>query len=143
MMPSAYDMPHGGAGRLVLDVSGPILAPKRFSTIPYIPKVSINGQSLIPARRGQTMIDLHTGHYHLDVGIGASTTSTFHYGRARVAARVLAGQTTTVYYRAPAVIWVAGRIGFAPQTTPGRAQRACLIAFIGMLVLAGLLTVLR
>jgi hypothetical protein len=128
------------AGHLVVDAAGE-WRPHKLG-LERIPKMSINGQGLIALRKGPTVFPLPAGQYELVVGIGMEHTNSFHYGRARITVLVMPQHTTTVYYRAPYTTLSGGAIGMTPQPPPDRLQLGCVIAFVAVPVIFGLLSML-
>ena len=131
-----YPQPGGFSppGRLVVDAS---YTPMAFILAVTGPKIEINGQP-VTANWGPWPIDLPAGQYNVRV----STRYLGEMGPAQLGVTVYPGQQTTVYYRAPAVMFMAGAIGFTPQPTRGMAAVlaltgvAVLLAFVVILVTA-------
>lgn len=122
--------PPGTIGRLTVDVSGGLGMGPNLYGLAQRPKVSLNGWGLLTLHKGRSALHLHAGLYAVVVGIGFTHTNAFHYGKANLVVEVLAGRTTTVYYRVPAIRLVSGAIGLTPQRTPGKAILAVLVGAI-------------
>jgi hypothetical protein len=120
--PGGAPQPGGFAppGRLVVDAS---YSPMAFLLAVTGPKIEINGQP-ITANWGQWPIDLPAGQYNVRV----STRYLGEMGPAQLGVTVYPGQQTTVYYRTPAMMFMAGAIGFTPQPTRGMAAVLALTA---------------
>jgi hypothetical protein len=151
-MSSPTGASHPDMGHLVLDVSGPaVRRGHRHDPMTSPAGVSINGQAPIRVDSGQTWFALQPGQHNLVVGLLRHHTGiadwprgtyAFHYGAAAIIATVLPGQTTAVYYRAPAAMGVPGAIGLTPQTTPGRGVLVLWLAVIAGMILFGVLMAL-
>lgn len=121
--------PHGAPiGRLVVDTSCLKMASLGANSRP---RIEINGQPII-ANWGQWPIDLPAGDYHVRV----STSSQGAKSPAQLTVRIHPGQQVTVYYRAPAFLFLAGAIGFQPQPTRGMGM---FVGFCALVVVVGLL----
>jgi len=131
--PDASSQPGGFAppGRLVVDAS---YSPMAFILAVTGPKIEINGQP-ITANWGPWPIDLPAGQYNVRV----STRYLGEMGPAQLGATVYPGQQTTVYYRAPAMMFMAGAIGLTPQSTRGMAVVMALTAISVLLFLVVIL----
>ena len=129
-----FPPPPPGMGRLLVDTS---YFPLAFILGLTGPTIAINGQPR-PMRWGQVPIDLPPGQYHLHV----HTRYITDLGPAEAVLPVTEGQTTPVFYRAPAVMFVKGALGPVPQKTPGMAATwiifgvAALMVFLSTLSLA-------
>ncbi|MBP2477040.1 hypothetical protein JOF53_005912 [Crossiella equi] len=107
-----FPPPPPGHGRLMLDTS---FFPLAFILHLFKPTLTINGRPG-PIQWGQTPIDLPPGQYHVKVH--------FRYifmdaGPAEATIPIAEGQTVPVFYKAPAIIFMGGAMGPAPQDTPG------------------------
>jgi hypothetical protein len=126
--------PYGPPGRLVVDSSYNGMA---FMLAATGPKIEVNGQP-IKANWGQWPIDLPAGQYHVRV----STRYLGEMGPAQLGVNVYPGQQVTVYYRAPAAMFMAGAIGFTPQSTRGMGAVVGLSVVAFVLVFAVVLAVM-
>lgn len=126
--------PYGPPGRLVVDSS---YNPAAFLLAVTGPKIEINGQAF-KAKWGPWPMDLPAGQYQVRV----STRYLGEMGPAQLAVNVYPGQQVTVYYRAPAAMFMAGAIGFAPQPTRGMGAvialsvLAFVLAFVVILMIS-------
>lgn len=123
-------VPPEGMGRLVLDCS-------HAGTAVLLeaggPRIEINDRE-IRAHWGPWPVDLEPGVYQIRV----NGHHVRRYGPAQLQATVLPGQVTTVYYRAPALLFLSGAIGFVPQPTRGlRTMIAVLVILLGVVVATG------
>lgn len=82
------------------------------------------------AKWGQWPIDLPAGDHQVRV----STRYAGEFGPARTVVTIQPGTQTTVYYRAPAMMFTAGAIGLTPQRTRGLATVLVLVAVLCILV---------
>ena len=121
--------PHGAPpGRLVVDTSYPKAA--LLLSAKSRPKIEINGQPTI-GNWGPWPIDLPAGDYHVRV----STSYQGDKSPAQLAVRIHPGQQVTVYYRAPAFLFLTGAIGFHPQPTRGVGLYIGFCALVVLLLL--------
>jgi hypothetical protein len=131
---AGMNAPYGPPGRLVVDTS---YSGGAFLLAATGPKIEVNGQP-IKANWGPWPIDLPAGQYQVRV----STRYLGEMGPAQIAVNVYPGQQVTVYYRAPAAMFMAGAIGFTPQKTRGMGAvialsvLAFVLAFIVVMVIA-------
>jgi hypothetical protein len=106
-----YPSGQPGVGRLVVDCSHPAM---QFLLKATGPKIEINGTPQ-NVKWGPSPFNLPAGTYNVKV----CTRYLGEFGPAYLPVRVMPGQVTTVYYRAPATMGMKGAIGFTPQKTPG------------------------
>jgi hypothetical protein len=132
-MTTPHDPPAGDqqpvGGQLVVDSSYSKLL---FQLRVTRPKIEINGQP-VNAGWGPWMFDLLPGNYQLRVSILGA-------GPAHISVVVYPRQQITVYYRAPAAMFMAGAIGFTPQRTRGMGvvmAAGALFGFVLTLILMG------
>lgn len=126
-------------GRLVVHMSGPLWH-RPYGT--HVPNLSINDHPPIPLSRGSNAVELPAGQHHLTIGMGQWRHRPFDYGTVTTLVSVVPGQTTAVYYTAPAMPWASGVVGSTPQAPRGRMQRAALIALIVLAVAYSLASLL-
>jgi hypothetical protein len=131
---SGMTAPYGPPGRLVVDTS---YNGSAFLLAATGPKIEINGQP-IKANWGPWPVDLPAGQYQVRV----STRYLGEMGPAQLAVNVYPGQQLTVFYRAPAAMFMAGAIGFTPQPTRGMGAMialsviALVLVFVMVMMLA-------
>ena len=130
---SGMTAPYGPPGRLVVDTSYNRSA---FLLAATGPKIEINGQP-IKANWGPWPLDLAAGQYQVRV----STRYLGEMGPAQLTVNVYPGQQVTVYYRAPAAMFMAGAIGFTPQPTRGMGAVIAISVIAFLLVFALILAV--
>jgi hypothetical protein len=114
--------PTPGMGRVVVDTSYPGSA---FLYAATGVTIVVNGAPL-RANWGPTSLDLPPGHHFVEV-------SSRYLGRTGVAGTwvpVSPGQTTMVFYRAPAIVFARGSIGPVPQPTRGMATTVVLMLLL-------------
>jgi hypothetical protein len=112
-------------GRVVVDTSH---AGSAFLYSAAGVSIMIDGGEL-RANWGPTSVDLPPGQHFIEV-------SSRYLGRTGTAGTwvpVTAGQTTMVYYRAPAWTFMSGSIGPAPQPTRGMTGVIVLIAVLAVI----------
>jgi hypothetical protein len=115
-------------GRLVVDTS---YTGSAFLLAATGPKIEINGQP-VKANWGASPFDLAPGQYHVRV----STRYLGEMGPAELPVTVYPGQQVTVYYRAPAAMFMAGAIGFQPQPTRGMGAVVAISVFVFAIFIA-------
>ena len=128
----AYPAPAGG--RLVVSSS---YNPLSFMLAVTGPKIEVNGHP-IQAKWGEWPIDLPAGNHMVRV----STRYLGEMGPAQLGVTVYPGQQVTVYYRPPAMMGMAGSLGFHPQQTRGMGAMIAIsaVAFL-FIVLVLVLTI--
>ncbi|WP_280468448.1 hypothetical protein [Nocardia cyriacigeorgica] len=102
------------------------------------PKIHINGQQVPNTRWGANHIPVGPGQHQVKV----STPWLFDMGPATTVAPVSEGQAARIYYRAPALIFLNGAIGPAPQKTPGMVFIYISWAFAALMFLLAFLPLL-
>lgn len=118
-----------GIGRLVVDARCSWLA--FLLRIAARPEISINGGP-VHTQWGPNTIDLPEGHHNVDVVVKGKVP----LGRALTVVPIQAGEQTVLYYKAPAVLWLAGALDSRPTGYPGMVAGVVTTAgFVALLVL--------
>ncbi len=120
--------PEPGPPGIVLDTS---YTPMAFMLALTGPTILVNGQPVPAARWGATHIPLGAGQHHVRV----STRWMWDMGPAEAMVPVAEGQSTRVYYRAPAIAFIRGAIGPVPQSTPGILFTYLIFGFAVLMIL--------
>lgn len=128
-----FPPPPPGMGRILVDTS---YTPLAFILGLTGPTIAINGQPR-PMKWGRVPIDLPPGQYHVHV----HTRYLMDLGPAEAVLPVTAGQTTPVFYRAPAVMFINGAIGPVPQKTPGMAATWIIFGVAALMVFLSTLSI--
>ena len=90
----------------------------------FKPLVAIDGQP-VPAGWGRTVVPVPPGQHHVHVHVPYFLPA--RVGTADTVVPVHPGQVVEVEYRAPAIGWLGGSIGPAPQPTRGLPAAIALI----------------
>lgn len=93
------------------------------------PSMQIDGYP-VPAQYGQNVFPVPPGPHR----VSGHAQWMWRYGHAEQMVQVAPGQTVEVFYAAPALTFISGRIGFEKQRTPG-----LIPLVLGLVVLFGLL----
>lgn len=93
------------------------------------PKVQIDGHP-VPASYGSNHLPVPAGRHT----ISAEATWIVKYGQASYDVEVQPGQTVPVFYAAPMVQFMKGRMGPTKQKRPGASAFVILIAVIVVIV---------
>ncbi|MFI5932024.1 hypothetical protein [Actinoplanes sp. NPDC051494] len=96
----------------------------------FKPFLAINGHR-VPIGWGRTVVPVPPGQYHVHVHVPYLIPS--RIGTAETVVPVYPGQVVEVEYRAPAIGWLSGSIGPAPQQHRGMAASIALM--VGSLLL--------
>lgn len=125
--PSQQPGPYGqyAQGQLVLNLSKP---PGSFG---ISPKVKFDGYPA-PASWDRNVYPMASGRHQVQVAV----SYLWDYGQATSLVDVGPGQSVELFYSAPMINLVAGRIGFEPQRRPGMVGFWLVIGLAGLIVLA-------
>lgn len=94
------------------------------------PSIQLDGYP-VAAQYGQNVYPIAPGLHR----VSGHAQWMWRYGHAEQQFQVAPGQTADVFYAAPALTFISGRIGFEKQRTPGLlALILILVAFLALLV---------
>ncbi|GAA3683125.1 hypothetical protein GCM10022237_47300 [Nocardioides ginsengisoli] len=100
------------------------------------PSIHIDGYP-VPARYGENVYPVVPGQH----AVAGHAQWMWRFGHATQAFQVAPGQTVDIFYAAPALTFLSGRIGFEKQRTPGLVALIALFAVLLLLVIVPIVAI--